>query len=99
MDFPTLLAVYRTRLAEKRTAVSELQLGILMVTLPLTAHLTLMLLAERHAFAAKLQSLFPVFVSVFAVGIALAVHAMWELVRAERKIRLLRQELRSAMED
>ncbi|MBI5548451.1 MAG: hypothetical protein HY901_31600 [Deltaproteobacteria bacterium] len=97
LDLGTRLAVYRTRLAEMRTAVSELQLGILLVTLPLTAHLTLMLLAERHPLAAQLLALWPLSGAILLVGLVLVIHAVSELVRVGRRIRALRRELRGVM--
>jgi uncharacterized membrane protein YidH (DUF202 family) len=51
MDLQTTLAAYRTRLAERRTAMSQIQLGFALVTVPLTLYAGLMILAERHVAA------------------------------------------------
>lgn len=49
MDLQTTLALYRTHLAERRTAMSQVQLGFVLVTVPVTLHAGFMMLAERHA--------------------------------------------------
>lgn len=94
----TDLARYRTHLAEKRTALSECQLAIVLITLPLTLHTALMLLAGRHPLASELLHLLPVFASILLAGIAVLVHALIELVRAQRAVGQLRRSLQAERE-
>jgi uncharacterized membrane protein YidH (DUF202 family) len=95
-DLITRLALYRTHLAEKRTATSELQFGIVLISLPLTLHTALMLLAGRYPLAASLLRLLPLFMTVLAIGAIFAAHASVELVRAELAIRRVRAMLRES---
>lgn len=93
MDLEIGLALYRTHLAEKRTALSELQFALLLVTLPLTLHAALMLLADRHEEAARALRWPPVLAAVGALalaGLILLGHGLRGLWRAERRLRATR---------
>jgi uncharacterized membrane protein YidH (DUF202 family) len=93
MDLQTQLALYRTRLAERRTAMSELQFGIVLVTLPVTVHAGLLLFEQQHARAARLHVLLPfwaLLITLLLSGIVLTVHAARALWRAHRACTSLR---------
>lgn len=96
VDLQTRLALYRTRLAERRTAISELQLGLLMITLPLTLHAGLMILVERHALPTGVASWLPLWALLLILtlaGIALTTHAMRSLIRTAAQLAALRESL------
>lgn len=96
MDSQTLLALYRTRLAEQRTALSFLQLGILLVTVPLTIHAALLLLSQQHPGAARVHTLMPLWLALGAlvpVGVALSAWAGGRLLKAARSGAALRRTI------
>jgi len=96
-DLPELderlhLARVRTALAEKRTVLSELQLSIILVTLPLTLHAGVVVLAGSHQLASRLHLLFPfwiVLLTMIVAGLLACVHAVRALVRVNGAIRTL----------
>jgi uncharacterized membrane protein YidH (DUF202 family) len=93
MDLQTQLALYRTRLAERRTAMSELQFGIVLVTLPVTVHAGLLLFGQQHARAARLHVLLPfwaLLVTLLLSGIVMTVYAARALWRTQRACIALR---------
>lgn len=96
MDVQTLLALYRTRLAEKRAAISELQLGVLLVTLPLTLHAALMLLVESHGFTERLSMMLPLsvlFGGAVLGGAVLTLRGVRGVRRASREVGRLSGEI------
>lgn len=98
MDLQTRLALYRTRLAEKRTAIAQLQFGLLLVTLPITLHAGLMLLTERHAVVGRLDILAPLSLLLgllLITGLAMTYIGARDLRRASRAVVELREGLDS----
>jgi uncharacterized membrane protein YidH (DUF202 family) len=96
MDLQTQLALYRTRLAERRTAMTELQFGIVLVTLPVTVHAGLLLLGQQHAGAARLHVLLPLWallITLLLSGVAITVHGARALWRAQRACNALRADV------
>ncbi|MCM2332335.1 MAG: hypothetical protein NDI82_00095 [Anaeromyxobacteraceae bacterium] len=90
MDLQTRLAIYRTLLAEQRTALSHLQLGLLLVTLPVSLHAALMLVAERHQTAGRLDVLGPMTAllgMLVVAGLYLSARAVRSWARAVRNVR------------
>ena len=94
MDMQTTLALYRTRLAERRTALSQLQLGFVLVTVPVTIHAAFMMISERHSTSG------PALLSgvgsaasliVIVAGLVLAASATRDLLRCARAIRAMRR--------
>lgn len=95
-DAQTRLAVLRTLLAKKRTALAELQLGIVLVTLPLTVHTGIVILSSRHEGASRLHGIgwFWIFLGgLLAVGIAFSVHAARTLIALRRQVRACERSL------
>ncbi len=96
MDLQTTLALYRTRLAERRTALSQLQLGFVLVTVPITIHAAFMMIAERHALSKPAFFSFPgvaLSLVMVALGIGLLVDAVRDLARCAREIRSLPSQI------
>ena len=90
------LAAYRTRLAEQRTALSLLQFGILLVSIPLTLHGALVLFGQQHLAAARLHVLVPLWAvlgSVAAAGMLLTTYAARRLFRSSRACGRLRRRI------
>lgn len=102
MEAQTLLALYRTRLAEQRSAISLLQFGMLLVTLPLTIHAGLSILGQQHAGAARVHILLPlwlVLTLLLVTGIAVSAWATHALIRASKSCRALRGQIDAELPD
>ncbi|HYS82833.1 MAG TPA: hypothetical protein VEM76_19140 [Anaeromyxobacteraceae bacterium] len=81
--------MYRTLLATKRTCLAELQFGLVFVTLPLTIHTGLLILASHHAFASRLHLILPLWLLLAVMlvcGAALSLRGLVRLVRVNRRI-------------
>lgn len=100
MELETTLALYRTRLSESRTAMAEIQLGFVLVTVPITLHTGFMVLAERHAGARPALLSTPgsaLGLVVAAGGVLLLVVGVRDLLRSRAQIRALRRSLDAAL--
>ena len=96
MDLQTMLALYRTHLAERRTALSQLQLGFVLVTVPVTLHAAFMMIADRHSLAgpALLSGTgSAASVVVLAAGLILVSAAIRDLWRCALAIRSMRSRI------
>ncbi|MGC3996401.1 MAG: hypothetical protein QM767_02255 [Anaeromyxobacter sp.] len=87
------MAQYRTLLAQKRTELSQLQMGIVLVTIPVTIHAGVMVLADRHPLGVNLWAVWSVLVLMLAGGAALITWSARELLRTQRALGRLRVAL------
>ena len=96
MDPQTQLALLRTGLAQKRTALAELQFSVLLVTLPLTVHTGIVLMTREHVLVERLHLLTPFWTMLGLMllgGVGLAVHAVRSLLRVNRRLARLEAEI------
>lgn len=96
MDVQTTLALYRTRLAERRTAMSQVQLGFVLVTVPITLHAGFMMLADRHAVTQPVLLSIPgtvLAVIVIAGGLGLLVSGVRDLFACAAHLRALKRRI------
>ena len=89
---------YRTLLAEKRTLLAEGQMALLLVTVPLTIHTGLTMLATRHQIVEKLHILVPFWLvlgTLFLLGVTSGVRVIRRLRQLNRVLRTFWQRVPS----
>jgi hypothetical protein len=81
-DRAILLQEIQVFLAQKRTSLSEMRTGIMILTLPMSVFTVLVATSDFYNIFAVL----PLFTTLVAVSIALLVFAMYLVMRAIKKI-------------